>query len=218
MENKKKLRLLGLSLLFAVGGSFYQAYNYEKEDALPLAGKISEEERLEQETSGDGGHDQSKFTLPDAGRPWTLNQVVDYSKRRAAGSSADLYPDSGSEEYAAPNHFGEYTVQENFSARGATFDELIDLFHQDCAGRCFYQENGDGTITKITVKGEEGIQWYDEVLGDEPGCYEFQGSNFWLYLDDSGSIKEWGVGRDSKIEASEVYRRCEQNNYSERHK
>lgn len=123
-----------------------------------------------------------------------LNDLVKSLKRRGLPAS-----DLSSEEY---------TVLENFPAGDASREELTDMFFDDCVGRCFYMRNDDRTITKVKVNSEEGIRWYDEILGDTSDCYEFRGDNFWLYIDEEGDVKAWGIGKDSKMKPEEVYSPC----------
>ncbi len=190
-ERKKTLGVWALGALSAVIGSYYCFHKpYKEAITLPVPSELSEE-------IPDGGRYNPHFVSPDARIPYgTLNDLI-RDVREILNSG--IVPQSEDRKYI---------LFENFPTTGAAFDELTDLFYEDCAGRCFYQENSDGTITKIEVNSKEGIKWYDEILGDELGCHEFQGGNFWLYIDDSGNIKAWGIGRESKIEASEIYRRC----------
>ncbi len=141
----------------------------------------------------------------DAGASSRRDALNGLLARLYAGSS----PASGGEGILSP--FSPslpqgYRLEESIPLGDESLEELSELFHDDCVGRCLYINDGSGMVTKVRApESDQPLEWYDEVSN----CIRFTGE-FWLYLEEeSGTIKAWGTNQGSKTGATRLALPCE---------
>ncbi len=202
--NRKTYALLGTCLAAGIGLFAYKSYLEPR--PLYLKPEPAGTPVLQESSRGlDAGYAREKSSSPD-GLPDLARDAA--SRRRARHSLSELLQafDATPPLPPAPRASRPgYTIEESIRIADESTHDLYELFSNDCQGRCFYLYDGEGMVTKVQVNDNSPIlEWYDEVSN----CMQFTGE-FWLYLDPEGTIKAWGVHRDSKIGATKLARPCE---------
>lgn len=99
-----------------------------------------------------------------------------------------------------------YRIEESIPVGDESLEKLSELFYNDCVGRCLYINDGSSIVTKVRAsESDQPLEWYDDVSG----CLRFTGDNLWLYVDDSGTVTAWGIGKESKQGATKYALPCE---------